>query len=84
MVFVGDCMEEDVARLCHAAGELGLLGVPAFMFHEGQDPVARKAFEDSVGAWKQALSNDATKQATIDACKMSPDAAKDGFAAQGC
>ena len=46
MVFVGDCMEEDIDRLCHAAGELGLLGVPAFMFHEGQDPVARKAFEE--------------------------------------
>ncbi|MCC7271791.1 MAG: VWA domain-containing protein [Alphaproteobacteria bacterium] len=46
LVFVGDCMEEDIDRLCHAAGELGLLGVPAFMFHEGRDPVARKAFEE--------------------------------------
>ncbi|MGE0715900.1 MAG: VWA domain-containing protein [Alphaproteobacteria bacterium] len=46
LVFVGDCMEEDIDRLCHAAGELGLLGVPAFMFHEGHDPVARKAFEE--------------------------------------
>ena len=46
LVFVGDCMEEDIDRLCQAAGELGLLGVPAFMFHEGPDPVARKAFEE--------------------------------------
>ena len=45
LVFVGDCMEEDVDALCHDAGELGLLGVPAFMFHEGGDPVARRAFE---------------------------------------
>ncbi|HLB81318.1 MAG TPA: VWA domain-containing protein [Dongiaceae bacterium] len=44
LVFVGDCMEEDIDALCHLAGELGLLGVPAFLFHEGGDPVAAKAF----------------------------------------
>jgi hypothetical protein len=36
-------MEEDVDKLCHLAGELGLLGVPVFMFHEGHDPVAAGA-----------------------------------------
>jgi hypothetical protein len=46
LVFVGDCMEEDIDRLCHVAGELGMLGVPAFLFHEGGDPVARRAFEE--------------------------------------
>ncbi|HZH26245.1 MAG TPA: VWA domain-containing protein [Azospirillaceae bacterium] len=45
LVFVGDCMEEDVDRLCHLAGELGLRGVPVFLFHEGGEPVARRAFE---------------------------------------
>ncbi len=45
LVFVGDCMEEDVDRVCHLAGELGVLGVPMFIFHEGDDPIARKAFE---------------------------------------
>jgi len=45
LVFVGDCMEENVDKLCHQAGELGLLGVRAFMFHEGGEPVARRAFE---------------------------------------
>ncbi|EWY39321.1 hypothetical protein N825_06345 [Skermanella stibiiresistens SB22] len=45
VVFVGDCMEEDIDQLCHHAGELGLLGVPVFMFHEGGEPVARRAFE---------------------------------------
>lgn len=45
LVFVGDCMEENVDRLCQLAGELGLLGVPAFMFHEGSEPVAQRAFK---------------------------------------
>ena len=33
-------MEENVDELCAIAGELGLRGVPAFMFHEGPDPAA--------------------------------------------
>ena len=37
LVFVGDAMEESVDRLCRLAGELGLLGVPIFLFHEGGD-----------------------------------------------
>lgn len=45
MVFVGDSVEEDVDQLGRIAGELGLLGVPAFVFHEGNDPVAKFAFE---------------------------------------
>lgn len=45
LVFVGDAMEEDVDHLGHLAGELGLLGVPCFMFHEGGDPAARSAFQ---------------------------------------
>jgi hypothetical protein len=45
LVFVGDCMEEDVDVLCHLAGKLGVLGVPAFMFQEGQEPVAMRAFK---------------------------------------
>ncbi len=44
LVFVGDAMEEDVDRLCHHAGELGLLNVPVFIFHEGGDPIAERAF----------------------------------------
>jgi hypothetical protein len=46
LVFVGDCMEEDVDRLCHLAGELGVLGVPAFLFHEGTEPLAQQAFRE--------------------------------------
>jgi hypothetical protein len=44
LVFVGDAFEEDIDRVAEAAGELGLLGVPAFMFHEGNDPAAEFAF----------------------------------------
>lgn len=44
----------------------------------------KKMFEDGIAAWKMALQNDATKQATADACKMSLDAAGHGFGAMGC
>lgn len=46
LVYVGDCMEESVDALCEKAGELGLLGVPVFMFQEGHDPVAEPAFRE--------------------------------------
>jgi hypothetical protein len=46
LVFVGDAMEEKLDELCHAAGELGLLGVPAFMFQEGDDPITEQAFRE--------------------------------------
>jgi hypothetical protein len=46
LVFVGDAMEEDVDRLCHKAGELALRNTRAFMFHEGADPAAARAFRE--------------------------------------
>ena len=46
LIYVGDAMEEDVDHLCSIAGELGLLGVKAFMFHEGHDGVARQAYKE--------------------------------------
>src|SRR5664279_2525842 len=46
LVFVGDAMEEAIDDLCAAAGELGLLGVPLFMFQEGGDPVAENAYRE--------------------------------------
>jgi len=45
VVFVGDAIEEDIDLVCDKAGELGLLGVPVFVFHEGGDPIVRGAFE---------------------------------------
>ncbi len=47
-------------------------------------PEALKAFEDGAAAWKDALANSYTRQSTIDACKMSLDAGRSGFDAQGC
>src|SRR3954468_1414484 len=46
LVFVGDAMEEKLDDLCQSAGELGLLGVPAFMFQEGYEPIAEQAFRE--------------------------------------
>jgi hypothetical protein len=46
LVFVGDAMEEKIDDLCAAAGALGLLGVPAFVFQEGHDPIAEQAFRE--------------------------------------
>jgi hypothetical protein len=45
LVFVGDAMEEKLDALGDLAGRLGLLGVRAFIFHEGRDAVAGRAFQ---------------------------------------
>ena len=45
-VLVGDAMEERLDDLCAVAGELGLLGIKGFLFHEGDDPVAVGAFRE--------------------------------------
>jgi hypothetical protein len=45
VVFVGDAFEEDIDKVCVQAGEMGMLGVPAFMFHEGRDPIAERSFK---------------------------------------
>ncbi len=44
LVFVGDSLEEEIDEVCDAAGELGVRGVPAFLFQEGNDPIATSAF----------------------------------------
>jgi len=45
LVYVGDCMEEEIDELAQLAGELGLLGVPAFVFQEGNELTAQRAFK---------------------------------------
>lgn len=44
LVLIGDCMEESVDLLCRRAGELGLSGLRAFVFQEGNDSTAERAF----------------------------------------
>ncbi|MEO1198845.1 MAG: VWA domain-containing protein [Pseudomonadota bacterium] len=55
LVYVGDAMEEGIDDLCAIAGELGILKVPAFLFQEGHDPIAERAFREIArltgGAW---------------------------------
>ena len=46
LVFVGDAMEEPIDELCDLAGELGVLGLPVFLFHEGRDSVAEAPSSD--------------------------------------
>jgi len=56
LVFVGDAMEEKIDDICAAAGELGLIGVPAFMFQEGGDPVAENAYREVARLTRGAYS----------------------------
>lgn len=55
VVYVGDAMEEDIDRVCATAGELGMLGVPVFMFQEGYNGDAEVAFREIArltrGSW---------------------------------
>lgn len=57
LVFVGDCMEENPDKLVSLAGQLGIHGVPAFIFQDGYDPVAEKTFKQIArvtgGAWSR-------------------------------
>lgn len=65
LVYIGDAMEENIDELAEKAGRLGLLGVPAFIFQEGHDVGAERAFKEiarlSKGAWfrfdRKAASN---------------------------
>ena len=46
MVFVGDAFEEEADAVCAKAGELGLLGVPVFIFQEGRDSKVEAAYRE--------------------------------------
>lgn len=54
-IFIGDAMEENPDQLCHLAGQLGMLGVPLFVFQEGNHPGVKSVFQQmaslSGGAW---------------------------------
>ena len=46
LVFVGDAMEETPDTLAQLAGELGMVNVPVFVFHEGGDPIVARTFRE--------------------------------------
>ncbi len=46
LVYVGDCFEEHADATAKAAAGLALRGVPAFMFHEGDDSAAAQMFKE--------------------------------------
>ncbi len=46
LIYVGDALEERIDPLCGTAGELGMMGLKAFMFHEGRDRVAERGFRE--------------------------------------
>jgi len=46
LVFVGDAVEEDIDRLAHLAGELGMLSCPGFFFQEGGEPLVARTFRE--------------------------------------
>jgi hypothetical protein len=57
VVYVGDCMEEDIDELCARAGELALLGVPMFLFQEGREPKAEQTFKEIARLTRGAYSH---------------------------
>ncbi|MCA3556040.1 VWA domain-containing protein [Aestuariivirga sp.] len=45
-IYIGDALEEAIDPLAQLAGEIGLLGIPVFMFQEGGDPAAEAGFRE--------------------------------------
>lgn len=55
LVYIGDAMEESADDLADKAGDLGVRGVPVFVFQEGHNSQAEQTFREiarlSRGAW---------------------------------
>jgi hypothetical protein len=54
LIFIGDALEEIPDDIMPEAYELGRLGVPAFMFQEGDNPHVEKVFREVAHATKGA------------------------------
>jgi len=69
LVYIGDAMEEALQELAGKAGDLGLRGVPVFVFQEGRDAIAESAFKEiarlSKGAWFRFDRNSAATLAKL-------------------
>jgi hypothetical protein len=64
LVFIGDALEEDPDEIIPEARELGRLGVPAFMFQEGDDREVEQVFREIVSVTRGAY------------CRFDPGAAR--------
>jgi hypothetical protein len=64
LIFIGDALEEDEDELIPEARELGRLGVPAFMFQEGDNRKVEKVFREIAGVTRGAY------------CRFDPGAAR--------
>ena len=64
LIFIGDALEEDEDELIPPARELGRLGVPAFMFQEGDDHRVERIFHEIASVTKGAY------------CRFDPGAAR--------
>lgn len=56
VIYVGDAIEENVDELAEKAGQLGLLGLPLFIFQEGRDTRVEAAFRDFARLTKGAYA----------------------------
>ena len=56
VAYVGDAMEENVDSLCAKAGELGMRGVRLFMFQDGHDATAERAYREMARLTKGAYA----------------------------
>ena len=45
LIFVGDSLEEELDELSYLSGQLGVYGVPIFIFHEGCDEQVSNSFK---------------------------------------
>lgn len=45
VVFIGDACEENADTLANLAGQMGIRGLPLFIFHEGGDPTVKNIFQ---------------------------------------
>lgn len=64
LIFIGDALEEDSDEIIPEARELGRLGVPAFMFQEGDDQDVEQVFREIASVTKGAY------------CRFDPGAAR--------
>jgi hypothetical protein len=56
VVIIADAVEENIDALCAKAGQLGMLGIPLFMFQEGLDAAVKQGFQQMAKLSKGAYA----------------------------